>query len=97
MTPRTAAKVDANQKEIVAALRRIGATVQCLHMVGHGCPDLLVGWHGENILMEVKMTSGDMTPDELEIEHGVQSALARADRELYRAKREGRNRVCVAS
>lgn len=65
MTPRTAAKVDANQKEIVAALRRIGATVQCLHMVGHGCPDLLVGWHGENILMEVKMTGGDMTPDEL--------------------------------
>ena len=45
--------------------RKPRATVQCLHMVGHGCPDLLVGWHGENILMEVKMTSGDMTPDEL--------------------------------
>ena len=64
MTPRTAAKVDANQADIVAALRRIGATVQCLHQVGHGCPDLLVGWHGENILLEVKMPGGDMTPDE---------------------------------
>jgi hypothetical protein len=67
MTPRTAAKVDANQADIVAALRRIGATVQCLHQVGHGCPDLLVGWHGENILLEVKMPGGDMTPDELKL------------------------------
>ena len=51
---RRAARVDDNQKEIVAALRKEGATVECLHAVGKGCPDLLVGFNGVNILMEVK-------------------------------------------
>ena len=51
---RTAARVDANQSEIVEALRQIGATVQPLHQVGKGCPDLLVGFRGVNILLEVK-------------------------------------------
>ena len=51
---RKAAKVDDNQAEIVAALRRLDATVQPLHAVGEGCPDLLVGWRGRNILLEVK-------------------------------------------
>jgi hypothetical protein len=51
---RRAAKVDANQAEIVAALRRCGATVQHLHTVGQGCPDLLVGRGGVTFLLEVK-------------------------------------------
>lgn len=52
---RRAAAVDANQSEIVAALRKIGATVQPLHAVGGGCPDLLVGFgHAMNFLFEVK-------------------------------------------
>lgn len=51
---RRAAKVDANQAEIVAALRKIGASVQPLHAVGAGCPDLLVGWRGMTSLLEVK-------------------------------------------
>jgi len=54
MTRRYAAKVDRNQAEIVAALRGAGATVQPLHAVGKGCPDLLVGFRGRNILLEVK-------------------------------------------
>jgi len=49
-----AAKVDANQSEIVSALRAIGCTVQHLHSVGKGCPDLLVGYRGVNMLMEIK-------------------------------------------
>ncbi len=52
--PRTAAKVDANQSRIVSALRKVGASVQPLHAVGKGCPDLLVGWRGCNFLIEVK-------------------------------------------
>ena len=48
-------RVDGNQREIVAALRAAGCTVQHLHEVGHGCPDLLVGRGGENFLIEVKM------------------------------------------
>lgn len=51
---RRAAKVDANQADIVAALRMAGATVQPLHAVGKGCPDLLVGYQRVNYLLEVK-------------------------------------------
>jgi hypothetical protein len=54
MTRRYSAKVDRNQSEIVAALRQAGATVQPLHSVGQGCPDLLVGYRGRNWLIEVK-------------------------------------------
>ena len=51
---RRAAKVDANQREVVAALRAAGASVQLLHAVGEGCHDLLVGYKGLNMLLEVK-------------------------------------------
>lgn len=51
---RRIARVDSNQSEIVEALRAIGATVQTLHQVGGGVPDLLVGFRGVNILLEVK-------------------------------------------
>lgn len=65
-----AAKVDANQKEIVEALRSIGATVQHLHAVAQGCPDLLVGRQGVNYLLEVKdgnkpPSSRKLTPDQV--------------------------------
>jgi hypothetical protein len=32
----------------------VGATVQHLHVVGCGCPDLLVGFRDKNYLIEVK-------------------------------------------
>lgn len=51
---RRAAKVDGNQAEIVVALRKIGASVTPLHMVGSGFPDLVVGWRGRNVLFELK-------------------------------------------
>lgn len=68
---RRAAKVDDNQGEIVAALRGIGATVQPLHAVGQGCPDLLAGYQGRNVLIEVKDGSKSpskrkLTPDQTE-------------------------------
>ena len=49
-----AAKVDANHQEIVETLRALGASVQSLATVGDGCPDLVVGWRGRNVLLEVK-------------------------------------------
>jgi hypothetical protein len=59
------AKVDANQPAIVKALRDIGATVQHLHMVGDGCPDILVGFRGRTYLMEIKASKrAKLTPDE---------------------------------
>lgn len=48
-------RVDENQKDIVAALRRFGASVSLLHKVGGGIPDLLVGYHGVNFLLECKL------------------------------------------
>jgi Holliday junction resolvase len=51
---RYGAKIDANQPEIVAALRKAGCTVQHLHAVGKGCPDLLCAVQGETFLIEVK-------------------------------------------
>jgi hypothetical protein len=51
---RRAAKVDANQSEIVTALRRVGCSVQSLAAVGKGVPDLLVGLRSRNYLIEVK-------------------------------------------
>lgn len=49
-----AAKTDANQAAIVAALRAAGCTVESLHRVGGGVPDLLVGYRGRNMLLEAK-------------------------------------------
>jgi hypothetical protein len=69
-TVRRAAKVDANQSEIVAAFRKAGATVTPLHAVGQGCPDLLVGFRGVNYLVEVKdgakpPSARKLTPDQV--------------------------------
>lgn len=36
-------RVDANQAEVVAALRSLGLSVQSLATVGNGVPDLLIG------------------------------------------------------
>ena len=49
-----AKRVDVNQREIVHALRTLGATVQDLSGVGNGCPDLLIGYRGVTMLIEVK-------------------------------------------
>jgi len=76
---RRAARVDANQAEIVAALRKCGCTVQSLASVGNGVPDLLVGRAGRNYLLEVKdgsksPSARDLTGDELRWLHGWRGA-----------------------
>jgi len=62
-------RIDANQPEIVKALRAVGASVQSLADMGRGVPDLLVGWRGLNLLFEVKdgakpPSARRLTPDE---------------------------------
>lgn len=59
-----AGKVDDNQRAIVAALRACGASVASLAGVGHGVPDLLVGWAGRTWLVEVKGRRGSLTPEQ---------------------------------
>ena len=51
---RRAARIDANQTDIVQALLGAGYSVQSLAGVGCGCPDLLVGAMGTNVLLEIK-------------------------------------------
>ena len=66
MTARRAAKVDVNQPAIVAAIRKLGWTVQHLHSLGQGCPDIMVGAKGKNYLFEIKNPEydGELTDDE---------------------------------
>ena len=55
---RRAARVDANQPAIVAALRAAGCDVQDLSKVGNGVPDLLVQRAGVIYLLEAKRPAG---------------------------------------
>lgn len=57
---------DANQKTIVADLRKAGATVFDLHSVGKGCPDILVGFRGVTYLIEIKTDTGSFTDRQYE-------------------------------
>lgn len=57
---RRAAKVDDNQRDIVAAFRAIGFSVAVTSSAGQGFPDLVVGAYGLNVLVEVK--DGSKTP-----------------------------------
>ena len=49
-----ARRVDTNQSTITAALRQVGASVQPIHTLGKGVPDLLVGYRGVNHVLEIK-------------------------------------------
>ena len=76
----SAKRVDANQPEIVAALRKCGATVQHLHELGKGCPDIVVGFRGRNYLLEIKSSgTAKMTPLEAWWHDGWKGQVARVD------------------
>lgn len=64
-----ARRVDANQADVVKALRKIGATVTHIHPLGHGVPDLLVSFRNSWYVMEIKdgskpPSARELTPDE---------------------------------
>jgi len=67
---RQAPKIDANQKEIVDALRKVGACVFSTAGQAKGFPDLVVGFRGVNYLIELKDSSKPpskqaLTPDQV--------------------------------
>jgi Holliday junction resolvase len=74
---RRAARTDSNQTEIVAILRSLGCSVQMLHAVGAGCPDLLVGVAGQNLLIEIKDGSRKPSARRLTSDQGVWGAVER--------------------
>jgi len=47
-------RVDENQKQLVHTFIALGASVLNLSTVGRGCPDLLVGYRGKSVLVEIK-------------------------------------------
>jgi len=57
---RRAARVDANHGEIVQALRAHGAYVQDSSRMGGGFPDLVCGYAGKTVLIEVKRPGGSI-------------------------------------
>jgi len=59
-------RTDHNQREIVQALRDVGASVYSTHSVGHGFPDLVCAYKGQTYLIEVKAEHGMLTPDQEE-------------------------------
>ena len=56
MNPRNAfaSRADANEPEIIEALKARGVSVTPMRMLGKGCPDLLCGHGGLTVLIEVK-------------------------------------------
>ena len=49
-----AKRVDLNHTEIVNKFRELGASVFDLSAVGRGCPDIMVGYNGQTVLVEIK-------------------------------------------
>ncbi len=64
--PNWGGRTDANQDEIVKALRDVGASVLVLSQVGQGCPDLACGFRGFTYFLEVKTEKGKLNPAEQE-------------------------------
>ena len=61
-----AAKVDLNQPEIVAALRKCGISVHSTAAIGKGFPDLVCAKGDKAWLIEVKGPKGKLTDDQVE-------------------------------
>jgi len=60
-----AKRVDANQAEIVDALRAVGCSVTDCHEMGRGYPDLSVGRAGRTYLLEVKAPGANLNSREM--------------------------------
>jgi hypothetical protein len=73
---RRKARIDANQNQIVKALRQIPhLSVAITSQLGQGFPDLVIGYRGKNYLIELKdgskpASARRLTQDELEWHDG---------------------------
>lgn len=56
---RRAPRTDANQPTIVDGLRERGVTVEITSALGNGFPDLVCGYRGLTVLIEVKLPQSD--------------------------------------
>ncbi len=58
-------RIDTIQPLMVETLRKLGVSVQPIHVIGKGCPDILCGWKNRNYLFEIKSDNGKLTPEEI--------------------------------
>jgi len=72
---RRAARVDDNHRDIINSLEEMHCTVLDLSKVGGGCPDILVGWQGINILFEIK--DGNKPPSRRRLRDNQESFMQR--------------------
>lgn len=61
-----AKRKDTNQPALEAELKELGFSVQSLHELGKGVPDLLVGVYGVNFVLEVKHDNAALTQPEID-------------------------------
>ncbi len=54
------ARTDGNHTAVMDALRAAGISALSIAAVGNGCPDIVAGFRGRNVLIEVK--DGDKAP-----------------------------------
>jgi len=59
-------RIDKSQNEIVKALRGVGAKVAITSNLGNGYADLVVGFRGVMMWMEIKSKGGRLTQDEID-------------------------------
>jgi len=78
---------DENHAELVRVLEQLGASVVDLADVGGGVPDLLVGYLGRTVLVEIKNPATRYGRD----------GLSASQREFRAGWRGGRNIVAVSS
>lgn len=69
------AKTDANQREVVAALRAAGWVVALTHRLGDGYPDLHASKNDQAVLIEVKQPGEKLTPAEAKFHADWQGPL----------------------
>jgi len=78
-------KVDANQAEIVTALRKAGCRVLSLAPMGKNVADLLVSYRGQLYLLEVKMPAAAIRDDQVAWLNEWGGTLVRGPIEALRA------------
>jgi Holliday junction resolvase len=76
---RLKARVDSNQKKIVSELRELGCSILHTHQLGKGAPDIIVGYNGNNYLIEIKdgnktLSQQKLTKDELHFQSNWKGA-----------------------
>lgn len=68
-------KVDGNQSEIITQAKQLNISVQSLHQLGKGCPDVLFGYGGINIFAEIKDGNNDLNEQQIEFHSNWQGQI----------------------